>query len=211
MKIEYLGHSCFLFTYGNTRIVTDPFSGIGYEMPPVAAEYVTKSHDHFDHNYVKGVEGVKEVFDKPGKYTAGGVKIEGVLCSHDDEGGKKRGKNVAFTFDFGGFTVCHLGDLGEGFSKERAAAFGQPDVLLIPVGGTYTVDAATAARYVCAIRPKLVIPMHYRTQDCALDIAPLSAFEKEWEGGLSGPVPSFDSADADALAGKVLVLERKHG
>lgn len=208
MKIEYLGHSCFLFTHGKTRILTDPYSGIGYEMPPVSAEYVTLSHDHFDHNHVDGVKGVKEVFRRPGEYAAGGVKIVGTACYHDDARGAERGKCVAFTFDFGGVTVCHLGDLGEAFSEEGAARFGHPDILLVPVGGTYTIDAREAVRWIEAIAPKAVIPMHYRTEGCALDIAPLSAFTAAFgKERMAGPVAAFDSDLLEKYLGKAVVTE----
>ncbi len=208
MKIRYLGHSCFLFDDGKTRILTDPFSGIGYEMPDVRADYVTVSHDHFDHNHVSGVRGVKEIFTRPGKLRAGDVAIEGVACLHDDAGGRKRGKVVAYTFDFGGIKVCHLGDLGEAFSEERAAAFGHPDILLIPVGGTYTIDAAQAVRYIEAIRPKVVIPMHYKTEECALDISPLSGFAEAYgKEKFVGPLETLDTDNIGAYTGKAVVME----
>lgn len=213
MKIEYLGHSCFLFTYGKMRFLTDPYSGIGYEMPPVAADYVTMSHDHFDHNYLRGVSGCKKSFDLAGEYEAGGAAISGTDCWHDDARGAKRGTDVAFTFDFGGVKVCHLGDLGEKFDQDRAARFGHPDVLLIPVGGNYTIDAREAVRYIDAIAPKIVIPMHYRMEACALDIAPISDFISTFgEDRCAGPFAALDSGDIDRFTGKAVLLEvLRHG
>ena len=207
MKLEYLGHSCFVLSNGRVRFLTDPFSGIGYEMPPVAADYVTLSHDHFDHNYTAGVKGCKKVFCEAGEYEAGGVRLRGIPCWHDGVHGGKRGGVVAFEFDFGGVKVCHLGDLGESFSEETAAKFGCPDILLIPVGGNYTIDAREAVRYIRAIRPKIVVPMHYRTEKCALDIAPLSEFIKAFGEDKFVPVTAFDSKDLDAYAGKAVVPE----
>lgn len=208
MKIEYLGHSCFFMTSGKCSYLTDPFSGIGYEMSPVAADYVTMSHDHFDHNYLKGVRGAKKVFIRAGEYHAGDVLIKGIPCWHDDVCGAKRGADVAFTYDFGGFTVCHMGDFGEKFSAKRAADFGRPDVLLIPVGGTYTIDAKTAAEYVRTMNPKVAIPMHYRTESCVLDISPLEDFIRVvGRENVCGPVSCFDSEKISQYEGKILIME----
>ncbi len=208
MRIEYFGHSCFRFTEDRKSFLTDPFTRIGYELPRVSADFVTVSHGHFDHNYLAGVSGMPKVIDRAGEFAAGGVKITGIDCAHDDKAGALRGGNIAFTYDFGGFTVCHLGDLGETFSEERASRFGHPDVLLIPVGGTYTIDAREAVRYIQAIGPKVVIPMHYRTERCTLDIAPLSdfigAFGKE---RVCGPEAFFDSGHIENYMKKALVLE----
>ena len=213
MKIEYFGHSCFLLTDGKTRIVTDPFAGIGYEMPQVAADYVTLSHDHFDHNHIGGVKGVKKVFTRAGGYTAGSVRIRGIDCWHDEVQGARRGAVVSFTFDFGGVKVCHLGDYGEKFSTERADRFGHPDILLVPVGGTYTVDARAAVRLIEAIAPKVVIPMHYSIPGCSLDSAPLADFENAFgKDRIVGPVAALDSKDVDKYIGKAVVPEvLRHG
>lgn len=208
MKIQYLGHSCFLFTDGQKRFLTDPFTRIGYEMPRVSADFVTVSHGHFDHNYLGGVSSFQKVIDRAGDYDACGVKIRGIPCLHDNAGGSLRGKNIAFVFDFGGFTVCHLGDLGEDFSRESAARFPKTDVLLIPVGGRYTIDARTAVDYIRAIRPSVVVPMHYRTERCTLDIAPLTEFIGAiGRENIVGPVQYIDSENMGDFMKKAVVLE----
>ena len=117
MKLEYLGHSCFKITASDgTRIVTDPYTGVGYEMERTAADYVTCSHFHFDHGYVQGVSGYREVISEPGEYRCGTVRVTGYGSYHDDVKGAKRGKNVIFVFEADGVRVCHLGDLGERLS-----------------------------------------------------------------------------------------------
>ena len=114
MKIEYFGHSCVRLTAADgTRILIDPFDGVGYPMPRVRADIVLCTHGHFDHHYTEGVEGAREVIEAVGSYDRGGVHIEGIASFHDDCGGRKRGKNVIFVVDDGQARVCHMGDIGE--------------------------------------------------------------------------------------------------
>lgn len=177
MKLTYLGHSCFLLeARDGTRIVTDPFTGIGYEMPPVEAEYAACSHFHFDHGYTEGVRGVREIVAGAGRHTCGGVNVEGIATFHDDVQGKKRGESTVFVFEADGQRVCHLGDIGQPCSAELVSKIGRADVLLVPVGGTYTVDADGALAYIEALRPRVAVPMHYKCEGCSLDIAPLQTF-----------------------------------
>lgn len=170
MKIQYLGHSAFLLeTAGGTRIVTDPYGDVGFFMPHISADGVTVSHDHYDHNYVHAVDcGV--VFDREGSFTLGDVEITAVPCFHDEVRGAKRGKNLAFVFRAEGLSLCHLGDLGEPCSEELINKLRGVDILLIPVGGNYTIDAFEAKRYVDAIKPHIVIPMHFKTENLTVDI-----------------------------------------
>ncbi len=178
MKIEYLGHSSFRLTDGaGASIVCDPFDcSIGYGMPEVYADAVSVSHHHYDHDCVSAVGGSPLIFDKPQNFSVGGIKAVAVASYHDEAGGKKRGNNTIFKFNIDGLTVCHLGDLGEPCSAALVEAIGRVNVLLIPVGGTYTIDAAGAKQYVGAIKPDIVIPMHYRTKECKLDIDGVDRF-----------------------------------
>ena len=191
MKIVYLGHSCFLLqSNAGKTLLTDPYTGVGYELPSgLSADVVTISHQHFDHNYLDAVRA-GEVFANAGRYEASGFLIEGKECYHDEKQGKLRGKNVLFKITVDGLTVCHLGDVGEAMSEELLEKIGRVDILLLPVGGKYTIDAATAKAYVSTIQPKIVIPMHYLPQDGSLDIQTETAFlsgydveipEKAWE------------------------------
>jgi L-ascorbate metabolism protein UlaG (beta-lactamase superfamily) len=177
MKIEYLGHSCFKLTTKNgTTVVTDPYTGVGYELPkPLLADLVTVSHEHFDHNYVQGVQcekvlrGVKNLAYKD-------IIVTAVETDHDPKGGSLRGKNTVYTFEMDGIRVSHLGDLGEPYNEKTAKKLGNADILLIPIGGTYTIDAENAMRYLDAIRPKMAVLMHYRPSDGTIDITPAEPF-----------------------------------
>lgn len=184
MKIEYLGHSCFILTSeSGVRVLTDPYTKVGYELPSgLKADIVTVSHGHFDHNYTKALCNQPIVLDKTDSFAWGGVEIYGEDSFHDPKQGALRGKNILFKIKMDGITVCHFGDLGEVYDKELAKKV-QADVWLIPVGGTYTIDPAQAKEYIENCAPKLVIPMHYRPNDGSLDILSAGAFLENcpWE------------------------------
>ncbi len=189
MKIKYLGHSAFALTSeGGTRIVLDPFDtgaydgAIGY--PPVneIAEIVLVSHSHADHAFAEAVKGNPKVISSVGSTSVGEVKITGVGTFHDDTRGSQRGRNVVFTIETDGLTLTHLGDLGHLLSEREAAEIGTPDILLVPVGGFFTIDASTAWKIVDSLKPRIVIPMHYKTECCGFSIAPVEDFLKGKEG-----------------------------
>ena len=198
MKIRYLGHSCFAFTESTgTTIVTDPYGQIGFKMPKVRADAVTVSHAHFDHNNVKAVDGNPVVFDREGQYEVGGVDISAIKSYHDDDNGKIRGENLIFKFRMDGVEVCHLGDLGEECSSSLIEALLPVHVLLIPVGGNYTIDAQLAKEYVDRIMPSYVIPMHYKTKGLDIDIDKPDNF-----------LDLFDEEDVEELKGSEIELFR---
>ncbi len=172
MIIKYLGHSCFQLTESTgTTIVCDPYSSeVGFSMPEVRADAVTISHHHFDHDNLKAVKGNPIVLDKESSFDLPGVEINAIKSFHDGVRGKRRGENIIFKFRMDGIDVCHLGDLGEACSPELIELLLPVDVLLIPVGGNYTIDAATAKDYVERIMPNVVIPMHYRTRELKIDV-----------------------------------------
>ena len=169
MRIRWLGHSSFLITSeGGLRIVTDPYEsgllkGIRYRRIDEAADIVTVSHEHFDHNNVAGVAGNPEVVRGAGRHQVKGIEFKGILSFHDERGGRSRGPNTIFCFTVDGIRVCHLGDLGHQLSEEQLSDIGEVDVLLIPVGARFTLDAKGASRVVAALRPRVAIPMHYHT------------------------------------------------
>lgn len=182
MKIRYLGHSSFVLTESTgTSIVTDPYGDIGFDMPRVRADAVTVSHAHYDHNNVSAVEGDPLVLEKEGQYEVGGVNVTAIKTYHDNENGKERGENLIFKFRMDGLEICHLGDLGEECSSELIEALLPVHVLLIPVGGTYTIDAEQAKEYVDRIMPSIVIPMHYKTKGLELDIDKADEFTDLFE------------------------------
>lgn len=184
MKIEYLGHSCFKLTESTgTSIVCDPYSDeIGYAMRKVSADAVTVSHGHYDHNAVQNVDGAPLLIDGGQNNGLAGVEINSIKSFHDTSRGKKRGENTIFKVRMDGIDVCHLGDLGEKCSSDLIETLLPVDVLLIPVGGTYTIDAEMAKEYVDRIMPDIVIPMHYRTRDCKLDIDRVDEFTGLFDG-----------------------------
>lgn len=178
MKIKWLGHACFLLTSADgTRVLTDPFNeSVGYKVPRTEADIVTTSHDHYDHNYVAAVQGEYVHFNATGNFVAKDIEITGIGTYHDREYGQKRGSNVVFIFTIDGLRICHLGDLGHLLSDAQIKEIGPVDVLLIPVGGTYTIDYKEAAELVRLINPKLVIPMHYKTPALGFNIDEVNRF-----------------------------------
>ena len=213
MKIEYLGHSSFKLTESTgTSVVCDPYAAdVGFEMDRVRADAVTVSHGHFDHNNINAVEGNPIVLDKECSYDLPGVEIDAIKSFHDKQRGKKRGENLIFKFRMDGIDVCHLGDLGEDCSSELIDLLLPVNVLLIPVGGTYTIDAATAKKYVDAIAPDAVIPMHYRTPESKIDIAKIDGFLALCKGVEIDNVGSelcLSTHDICGFKGKIIVMER---
>ena len=198
MKIRYLGHSCFEFTESTgTTIVTDPYGDVGFSMPNTRAEAVTVSHSHFDHNNVKAVDGNPVIFDREGQYEIGGVEITAIKSYHDDENGKNRGETLIFKFRMDGVEVCHLGDLGEECSSSLIEALLPIHVLLIPVGGNYTINAQQAKEYVDRIMPSYVIPMHYKTKGLDIDVEKPDEF-----------IDLFDGEDVEELETSKIELFR---
>ena len=214
MKITYLGHSCFCIeAKDGTKLITDPYTRVGYELPSgLTADIVLVSHGHFDHAYVNAIGGIPTVLTESGEYTLHGITIKGVNTWHDPKQGALRGKNVVFQFTIDGITFCHFGDLGEGYSDKTAQAVAGADVWLIPVGGTYTIDAMQAKEYAEKLCPKLVIPMHYRPVDGGLDIAPIGDFlhKINTENVLAFPNGEciLTADQVENMAGKIHSMER---
>jgi L-ascorbate metabolism protein UlaG (beta-lactamase superfamily) len=178
MKIKWLGHSCFKITSSKgIRILTDPFDdNVGYKIPSVEADIVTTSHGHYDHNFVDCVKGDFEVLNKVGNFYIKDIPIAGIHTYHDNEDGAKRGDNVIYVFDIDGMRVCHLGDLGHLLTPGQIGMIGKVDFLLIPIGGNYTIDADAAIEVINQINPKIIIPMHYKTQVIKFDIDTVDNF-----------------------------------
>lgn len=178
LTVRWFGHACFLITTSSgVRILTDPFDAtVGYPVPRVEADVVASSHDHFDHNNVSAARGNPVVLKGGGRWEKAGVRIYSVASFHDTEGGAKRGPNSIFVVEADGIRLAHMGDIGHDLSKQQLNEIGRVDVLLVPVGSTYTVDAAGAKRLVEATSPKAVIPMHYKTPAVGLPIATVDRF-----------------------------------
>ena len=178
MKIKWLGHSCFKIKSGSgVRIVTDPFDdNVGYKLPAVETDIVTISHGHYDHNFVDCVKGDFEVVNKVGNFYVKDISITGVHTYHDGEQGEKRGSNIVYTFEIDGIRLCHLGDLGHVLAPSQIGMIGEVDILLIPVGGVYTINSEEALAVVSQLNPSIVIPMHYKTPALKFNLDPLEGF-----------------------------------
>ena len=214
MKIQYLGHSCFrLIESTGTTIITDPYKEIGYELPKgLKADAVTVSHGHFDHNNAGIIGGHPRIIDKEGFYQLPGVGITGIKSYHDDCGGALRGENIIYKFGMDGLEICHLGDLGEECSSERLEMILPVNILLIPVGGTYTIDAERAKEYVDRIMPEIVIPMHYKTRSLTLDLDKADVFlnlfdDEETEISQKNTL-EFSRDDLTEEKTKIILMER---
>lgn len=215
MKIQYLGHSSFLLTSKKgTKIVTDPYGEVGFSMPCIEADAVTVSHRHYDHCNV-GAVSAPLMLSEAGEYSVADISVSAVERFHDEAHGAKRGKNLIFRFLIDGLRVCHLGDLGEPCSPGTVQAIGPADVLLIPVGGNYTIDARTAKEYVGLVKPSVVIPMHYKTAGLTIDISSADGFlglftsEKDVQIVRGGNSVTLSRSDLGSSKTKILVLERK--
>lgn len=166
MVIKKLGHSSFRIRGAGASVVCDPFDGkmVGLKFPRTTADIVTVSHQHADHNATAAVGGDPFVVDGPGEYEVKGVRIHGIATYHDDKQGEERGGNVIYLLHVDDVAVMHCGDLGHKLLDEHLELLEEVDILFIPVGGVYTIDAKTAAQVVSQIEPKIVIPMHYNCQ-----------------------------------------------
>lgn len=180
MKIKWLGHACFLIAARDgVRVVTDPYAvGAGIQYLPIkeSADVVLVSHDHDDHRNVSAVQGNPEVVRGSGTKTAKRVQFKGITTQHDASGGEQRGSNTVFCFTMDDIKLCHLGDLGHVLSSKQVDEIGAVDVLFVPVGGVYTIDASVASQVCGQLEPKVVIPMHFKTPDCAYPLAGVDDF-----------------------------------
>lgn len=169
MNIEYLGHSSFFLQGFDKSVVTDPFNGIGFDLKRVTCDYCTVSHNHFDHNYIAGVNAKKIITSSEDGFLA-------IDSYHDPHLGTLRGENRIFVFEIDGIKFCHMGDIGEYFTDRLVEEIGRIDVLFIPVGGNYTIGSAEAAKYAQAIKAKITVPMHYKTKRSEIDISDAGDF-----------------------------------
>jgi len=184
MIITWQGQACFKIQDRSgsegVTVVTDPFhKELGLKVPNFEADIVTVSHQHVDHNNVTALRGKPFVIDCAGEYDYKGVFIEGIDSFHDDKQGAERGNNVIFRIEIDNISVVHLGDLGHILNDSQLEKLVGTDILMIPVGGKYTLDAKRAVEVIAQIEPRLVIPMHYKIKDLKLDIAGVDKFIKE--------------------------------
>jgi L-ascorbate metabolism protein UlaG (beta-lactamase superfamily) len=191
MDITYLGHSCFRIRGSQAIIITDPFPpGLGYTLGKQTADIVTISHGDASHSYAQGVTGAHTI-KGPGEYEIAGVLVIGVTTYHDAVKGQTKGKNTVYLFEIDGVNICHLGDIGHIPTDEQLEQIGSIDILMVPVGGISTINANMAAQIVRKVEPKLVIPMHYKTDRTKRDLEPVESFLKEMAVTQPEPKPKL--------------------
>ena len=180
MKIKWLGHSSFLITSNQgVRIITDPYRvsrDLKYNEIKELADIVTVSHEHLDHNNIAAIRGKPQVVRGTAKVEVKGIKFTGIATYHDESKGREHGANTVFCFNVDGIRVCHLGDLGHNRSDQEATEIGEVDVLLIPVGGSFTINADIATQIGNKLKPRIIIPMHYKNKWCNFSISGVDDF-----------------------------------
>lgn len=200
MDIKYLGHSSFFIKSKDARVVTDPYdSTIGIKFPKTEADIVTISHHHGDHNKVEGVTGSPLIIDWPGEFEKNGVRIFGYQTFHDKKKGEERGENIMYKFIADNISIVHCGDLGLVPDDNFLEEVGAVDILLVPVGGYYTIDASEAVELVKKIEPSIVIPMHYNRND----------LNQETFGKLSGIEDFLKKIGADGTPVPKLTIKKE--
>ena len=166
MIITWFGQSCFKIQGQNCILVTDPFDkSYGLKVPRLAADIVTVSHDHNDHNNIKAIKKIAETepftINDPGEYEIKNSFIYGIQSYHDNKEGQERGENIIYRIEIEGISLAHLGDLGHTLNNGQVEKLEGIDILMIPVGGVYTINAKQATEVISQLEPKIVIPMHY--------------------------------------------------
>jgi L-ascorbate metabolism protein UlaG (beta-lactamase superfamily) len=216
-KISWAGQACFSISLSggkdqSAEIVIDPFSeDIGLKLPNLSADIVLVSHAHMDHNNVGDVKGSPFVIQEPGEYEVKGVFIQGIESFHDNEQGKERGKNTIYVMEAEGMRLCHLGDLGQTqLTDEQVEKIDTVDILMIPVGGNYTIDGAEAQKIISQLEPKIVIPMHFKLPKLKVELEDVSKFLKAMGKSDIAPVDKLN-IKANALpkegASEIIVLQ----
>ena len=195
MDIYWYGQSCFKLKGKEASLVIDPFDPqfTGLTAPkPLTADVVLITHDHQDHNQTNLLEGEPVVFNGPGEYEVKGVVISGIASYHDDQLGARRGLNTIYHILFDGLNLVHLGDLGQSkLTEQQLTQIGEVDILLVPIGSVYTIDAKLASDIVAQLEPKIIIPMHYFIEGLKFQLEGVDKFLKEMGVETVTPVPKL--------------------
>jgi len=213
MRLTYYSHSAFLVeTADGTRVILDPYrqgcfdGALRYAAIDDPADAVAASHAHDDHGAADTIPGAPLVFVHPVAETIGSLRITGVEVAHDEVGGRKRGRNTIMILDDDDIRLVHLGDLGHVLDKPTAEAVGRVDILLVPVGGFFTIDHREAAAVVEALDPRIVIPIHYKTDRIDFSIAPVDPFLATQAKVERRSSPTLEVTRATLPAGRVTIL-----
>jgi len=213
MELTYIGHSCFHIKGKKTSLVIDPYNPemVGFKMPKQNVRILLNTHNHEDHSFNSQVNH-EYLINNPGEYEIDDVYITGVQTFHDDKEGKERGSNTVYSIDIEGINIVHLGDLGHQLDEKAIAKLGVVDVLIVPVGGHFTIDSFEASKIISTLEPKVVIPMHYKTDDSKInELADISVFL--YEMGEKNPQKEdslkLQSAPSNEDT-KIIILNQSH-
>lgn len=180
MKLSYFAHSCFALRFGDVTLVTDPYDA-SVTYPPCTIECTAAlvSHDHFDHNHTKTLKGDFVTISTPGEHKVGHVRVTAMKSFHDDRQGALRGKNLLMRIEAEGLNIAHLGDLGHMPNEEQKRFLSGLDLMLIPIGGKYTIDTKQAEAIIAELKPRAALAMHYTTPEYDIGLATCEAFVRD--------------------------------
>lgn len=217
MNITWYGQSCFQISSSQGKnntvsILIDPFEeNIGLKLPrKLEADIVLVTHEHPDHNNIKKVSGSPFVITGPGEYEIKGTYVQGTTAYHDNSAGKERGKTTIYTIELEDIKVCHLGDLGQKeLTPEQLEKIGDVDILMLPIGGIFTINSEEAIRIMTQIEPKITIPMHYKIPGLNLKLDDLDKFLKALGIKSLQPLPKLliKKKDISLEEAKIVILQ----
>lgn len=206
MQIRWLGHASFLVNSPSGRILTDPFDRkLGYPEFREPVDIVTVSHQHWDHNAIHVMSGNPTIISEPGEYQVGDVLIQGFTSFHDKVQGQQRGKNTIFKIITAGLHIVHLGDLGHILTDQQITRIGHVDILMLPVGGIFTVDAKEAFQVMEQLQPLITIPMHYKTRHLTFELEPVERFTEKFDKVVKKPYMNIGESVADEQRGVIIL------
>ncbi len=208
MDIYFYGQALVKLKGKNATAIIDPFKEdfVGLKLPKdLAADLAIMTHNHDDHNNLNAITDAVLKITGPGEYEVKGISVTGVSTFHDMEQGAQRGRNTVYNIGIDGLNVVHLGDLGHKLSEEEVDEIGSTDILLVPVGGTYTIDAKLASDIVSQLEPKIIIPIHYKLPGLKFELAPVEDFLKEMGFENAAPAPKL-SITKDKLPEEMQVV-----
>lgn len=217
MKIIYLAHACFLIETPKKKIVTDPYEpgsyggSLGYRPPDVEADIITVSHQHFDHNATREIKGKPYIKETPQLEDFAGLKIWGMRSFHDSQGGRERGRNTIFLIEDEGLRLAHLGDQGVIPPQDWLERLRDIHILLIPVGGFFTIGPEEATQILNTLKTPIVIPMHYKTEKLGFDIKSVEGFlEMNKDKDIQIKKDSLLEVEKDNLPSTTRIVVLKH-
>lgn len=179
MRVRWHGHSCFEFSDGEITVAVDPHDGrsIGIKPPVITADVVLMTHDHYDHNAVRVIRGKhKDFLATLGEFDAKGLTVKGLPSYHDSSNGAERGPNTIFRFELDGISICHCGDLGAIPSDEVIGKIKGVDMLFVPAGQVFTMAMPELRKFLEAVNPNVIVPMHYRVGGLSIPLSPIDDF-----------------------------------